>query len=193
MKKKIGPRPIIFPMPALLVGTYGEDGTPNAMTAAWTAICCHDPLCAGVAIRQTRLTFDNLMRTKAFTLNVPRTSHAAEVDYLGIVSGKKEPKKLAVAGMESARADKIDAPIIVDCPVNLECALVSQTKLGTHTWFVGEIVETHVDEDALADGDVIDVPGLDPLVYITSASQYYSLGKPVAKAYNAGKKFKKNG
>jgi flavin reductase (DIM6/NTAB) family NADH-FMN oxidoreductase RutF len=191
MKKKIGAKSMIFPMPALLVGTYGEDGTPNAMAAAWTAICCHKPPCAGVAIRQSRLTFENLTRKKAFTLNVPKTSQAAEVDYLGIVSGKKEPKKLAAAGMKTVKADKVDAPILVDCPVNLECRLVEQTALGSHTWFVGEILEVHVDEDVFGNGDAIDVSSLDPLVYITSVSEYYSLGNPVAKAYNVGKKFKK--
>ena len=187
MKKKVGPKSMLFPMPALLVGTYSQDGTPNAMTAAWAAACCHKPPCLGVAVNRVRLTFDNIQRTGAFTLNVPRTSQAAEVDYLGIVSGKKKPAKLAEIGMETTGGSKVDAPIINSCPVNVECRLVGSLELGGHLWFAGEVMEIHVDEACLDDSGKVDVELIDPLTYVTSSSDYRGIGGLVAKAYKAGK------
>ena len=191
MKKQLGSKPLLFPMPALMVGTYCEDGTPDAMTAAWAAICCWDPVCAGVAVRKNRLTFANIARTKAFTLNVPNTSQAAEVDYVGMVSGKKEPEKLAIAKLDTSRGERVNAPIIDSCPVNVECRLVASTELGSHTWFSGEIVEVHVDEKYVLENGNVDAKGMDPLIYITSQSQYFSLGESVADAYSIGKTIKK--
>ncbi|MCP4675668.1 MAG: flavin reductase family protein [Deltaproteobacteria bacterium] len=190
MKKQLGPQSMIFPMPALLVGTHNEDGTANAMTAAWAAVCCYKPVCVGVAVRDNRHTFVNINRTKAFTLNVPNTSQTAEVDYLGIVSGLKEPNKVAIAGIETAKG-VVDAPILVSCPVNLECGLLEQVKIGTHTWFIGEVLEAHVDEGLVTENGTVDVDALDPLIYATSAGEYRSIGKPVGKAYSVGKKIKK--
>ncbi len=190
MKKQLGPQALVFPMPALLVGTFAEDGTPGAMTAAWAGVCCQKPVCVGVAVRHNRLTFTNIERKKAFTLNTPRTSQVVEVDYLGIVSGAKEPGKLAIAGIETKAGERVDAPILVDCPVNLECRLVESVALGTHTWFVGEVLEAHVDEALLLENGVIDIEAFDPLVYVTSVSEYRGLGKPVGKAFSIGKKLK---
>jgi len=190
MKKKLGPKTFLFPMPALLVGTYNDDGTANAMTAAWTGICCFEPPCAGVAVRKPRLTYANIEKRKAFTLNVPSTSQASAVDYVGMVSGKTEPKKLDIAKLKVEKASKIDAPLIVSCPLNLECRLVSTTVLGSHAWFAGEILEVHVDEHCLKGND-IDIFKLDPLIYITSVSKYHAIGKEVAQAYKIGNRIRK--
>ncbi|MBW2459834.1 MAG: flavin reductase family protein [Deltaproteobacteria bacterium] len=191
MKTKLGPQTMLFPMPAVLIGTYTEDGRPNAMTAAWSAICCMKPICAGVAVRDVRMTFDNITRAGAFTINVPRATQAAEVDYLGIVSGAKVPDKMEVAGMECEKGAEVDAPILTSCPVNLECQLVERTELGTHTWFVGEVVEVHVDDDLVGDKGKLDIAALDPLIYVTNSSEYRRLGEVVGKAYSIGKTLKK--
>jgi flavin reductase (DIM6/NTAB) family NADH-FMN oxidoreductase RutF len=179
-------------MPALLVGTYCEDGTPNAMTAAWAAACCHRPPCVGVAVRHNRLTFANLQKQKVFTINVPRSTQAAQVDYLGMVSGMDKPNKLEVAGFEVEKGQKVNAPIITGCPVNLECKLVDRLALGSHSWFAGEIVEVHVDEQFVKENNRIDVTALDPLIYATTASEYHTLGKTVATAYSAGRQLMKD-
>jgi flavin reductase (DIM6/NTAB) family NADH-FMN oxidoreductase RutF len=191
MKKQLGPKPMILPMPALLVGTYGEDGTPNAMTAAWTAVCCHKPLCVGVAIRHNRLTYANLQKKKAFTLNVPNTSQATSVDYLGTVSGADQPDKISIANLETEKGMKVDAPLITSCPANLECILVDRMVLGSHSWFVGEVMETHVDEAAISTTGGLDIIALDPLVFIPTISQYHALGGKVADAFKIGKTLKK--
>lgn len=178
---------MIFPMPALLVGTNNDDGTANAMTAAWAAICCLSPPCAGVAIRATRLTFANLVARRAFTMNVPRASAAAAVDFLGIVSGREDPGKLARAGFETAPGALVEAPILLACPVNVECRLRERLDLGTHSWFVGEIVEVHVDEACLDAGGKVDLGALDPLVYATSRRVYHRLGEAAGRAFDLGR------
>jgi flavin reductase (DIM6/NTAB) family NADH-FMN oxidoreductase RutF len=191
MKKQLPASPMLFPMPALLVGTYGEDGAPDAMTAAWAGACCHVPPCVGVAIRHNRLTFRNIDLKKAFTLNVPPTRLAAEVDYLGIVSGNDQPDKLARAGLEVSPGTKVDAPLVMGCPINLECRLVQKIVLGSHAWFVGEVVAVNVDEELVDAKGKIDVAALDPLVYCTSVTDYRSLGGRVAGAYDVGNTLKK--
>ena len=187
MKKKVGAKTLVHPMPAVLVGTYDEDGTPNAMTAAWSVTCCMQPPCVGVAVRRERLTRANIERTGAFTINVPSTSQAAPVDYVGIVSGKDEKDKLERIGMRAERADRVDAPLLVDCPVCIECRVKDSLAIGTHTWFVGEVVETHVEETAFGEDGRMDARLIDPLVYATSDHHYYALGERVAPAFEVGK------
>ena len=182
MKKQLGPKPLIMPLPCLLLGTYSEDCTPNAMTCAWTSICCHKPLAAGVAVRHNRHTFANLQRTKAFTLNVPRSSQVAEVDYLGTVSGAKEPDKVELAGLETEKGTEVEAPILTACPINIELALIDQMAIGSHSWFVGEIKEVHVDEEAVEESGSFNLSALDPLLYIPGLSQYGSVGQTVGRA-----------
>lgn len=190
MKKQLGASPIVFPLPAVLIATYDEDGTPNAMTAAWAASCCHEPPCVGVAIRENRLTFANIEARGAFTVNVPSTRLAKEVDYLGIVSGKRQPDKLARIGLATEPCPTADAPIIGDCPVAVECELYKRLAIGTHTWFVGKVIEVHVDEQVLAQDGTIDVARLDPLAYATSAGAYHALGGAIGRAYRIGKELK---
>lgn len=186
-KRLMGPKTLLFPMPAVLVGTYAEDGRADAMTAAWAAACCHAPPCVGVAVRRSRLTFANLEARGAFTLNVARADKAVAVDYLGIVSGREVPDKLARAGFEAVAATKVDAPILPGCPVNLECRVVGRLPLGSHTWFVGEVVEAHVDEELLTEDGKVRVDALDPLVFCTSSQDYHRLAGPVARAFSAGR------
>ncbi len=190
MKKRLGPSPTIFPMPAVLVGTYNDDGTANAMTAAWAAACCHSPPCLGVAVRNTRLTFANIQRQKAFTINVPRTTLAVEVDYLGIVSGARRPDKLKHLDMDTTSGALVDAPLIDVCPVNVECRLFKSLELGTHTWFVGEVMEIHANGELVREDGKIDVPSLDPLAYSTSVGEYWSMGESIGGAYDIGKALK---
>jgi len=162
------------------------------MTAAWAAICCMRPPCAGVAVRQQhRLTYTNIKARGEFTLNIPRSGNAAEVDYLGIVSGAREPDKLERMGLTASPASEVAAPIIDACPVNVECRVRETTELGTHTWFIGEIVEVHVDEELLNSKDKIDVKALDPLIYCTSQNFYFRLGDEVAPAFSVGKSLRK--
>jgi flavin reductase (DIM6/NTAB) family NADH-FMN oxidoreductase RutF len=188
MKKLLGPSPMLFPMPAVLIATYNGNGTPNAMTAAWVAACSHKPPCLGVAVRSSRLTFLNIGGRGAFTVNVPGAELAAAVDYLGLVSGKKVPDKLSRAGLATRPASQVDAPIIEGCKVTVECRLHSKLVLGSHTWFVGEVLEVQVDEELVRVDGTVDVGRLDPLAYVTSETRYRRLGADLGAAYEIGKR-----
>jgi flavin reductase (DIM6/NTAB) family NADH-FMN oxidoreductase RutF len=173
-------------MPALLVGTYSENDVPNAMTAGWAAVCCAEPACLGVAIRKSRKTHENIGRHGAFTLNVPTCDLAQAVDYLGIVSFHQVADKLGRAGLHPEPAFFVKAPMVLECPVNLECRLVAHLDLGSHTWFVGELLETHVDEGLVTETGALDVTLLDPLCYTTSVKDYRHLGAVVGPAFSLG-------
>ncbi|MCU0661964.1 MAG: flavin reductase family protein [Myxococcota bacterium] len=187
MKKSVGLQTLLFPMPALLVGTYSEGDVGSAMTAGWASVCCAEPPCLGVAVRQVRKTHENIVRTGSFTLNIPSCDLAEAVDYLGLASFHSVPDKLARAGLHVERAARVNAPLIIECPVSLECKLVAHLDLGCHTWFVGELMDTHVEETLLSETGKIDVGRLDPLCYAMSAKDYRHLGKVVGPAYSMGK------
>jgi flavin reductase (DIM6/NTAB) family NADH-FMN oxidoreductase RutF len=187
MRKRLGASPMIIPMPAVLVATYNDDGTPNAMTAAWASACCHTPPCVGVAVRDSRKTFANIRARRAFTINIASADMAAEVDALGLVSGHKDPGKLARLGLATERAAVVDAPLIERCPIAVECRLVHALPLGTHTWFVGEVVEVQADERVFGAEGVVDLDALDPLAYVTSAGEYRGIGRALGRAYRIGK------
>jgi flavin reductase (DIM6/NTAB) family NADH-FMN oxidoreductase RutF len=187
MKKRLGASPMIIPMPAVLVATYNDDGTANAMTAAWASACCHTPPCVGVAVRDSRKTYANIKARRAFTINVASADLAVEVDALGIVSGHKEPDKLAKLGLETERAAAVDAPIVTRCPIAVECRLVHALPLGTHTWFVGEVVEVQAEERVVGAEGIVDLDALDPLAYATSAGEYRGIGRALGRAYRIGK------
>jgi flavin reductase (DIM6/NTAB) family NADH-FMN oxidoreductase RutF len=179
---------MLLPMPAVLVGTYNGNGTPNAMTAAWVAACSHNPPCLGVAVRSSRLTFLNIGGRGAFTINVPGAGMAEQVDYLGLVSGKKVPDKLARAGLTTRRATLVDAPVIEGCRLAVECRLHSKLPLGSHTWFVGEVLEVQADEALVREDGTLDVTALDPLAYVTSEARYRRVGEDLGPAYEIGKR-----
>lgn len=122
---------------------------------------------------------------------MPNTSLAEAVDYLGMVSGAQEPQKLSVAQLETTVASKVDAPIINQCPINLECRLVETLALGSHSWFVGEVMEVQVTQDVLDEEGNVDTKSLDPLIYLTSDSHYHAVGEPIGKAFSMGKKLQK--
>ena len=119
MKKNLGVKPVMFPMPVLIVATYNEDGTANAMNAAWGGI--HDTNQIGICIAPEHKTFENLVRTKAFTVSMADASHAAACDYVGIVSGNKVPDKFAKAGFHATKSEFVDAPLIDELPIAMEC------------------------------------------------------------------------
>lgn len=185
--RNLGVRPLVLPLPAVLVATWNVDGTANAMTAAWATSCCQEPPCAGVAVRGIRLTHENLVHRGAFTLAVPPTRLARQVDYLGLVSGKREPDKLERLGLRTAPGPAADAPLLLDCPVNVACRLLHRLDLGTHTWFVGQVVEIHADPACVREDGTLDIAAVDPLAYASSASTYHGLGPALGRAFSLGK------
>lgn len=187
MKKSLGAKTLISPSPVWCVGTYNEDGTPNVMTVSWAGICCGDPPCVAVALRKATLTHGNLTRTKAFTVNVPSRRHAKEADYFGIVSGKKIDK-FEVSGLKAVKADKVDAPLVAEFLLSVECRVKTVVELGLHTQFVGEILDVKADESILSENGLPDMGKLDPFLYSAGNRRYYGTGQPIGNAFELGER-----
>ena len=182
MKKDLGVKPVMFPMPVLIVATYNEDGTANAMDAAWGGI--HDTNQIGICIAPEHKTFENLVRTKAFTVSMADASHAAACDYVGIVSGNKVPDKFAKAGFTAAKSEFVNAPVINELGMCLECEVLSyDDKTGC---VVGNIKNVCAEEAVLTD-DKIDPAKLEPITCDPENHNYVKLGEIVAKAFQIGK------
>jgi flavin reductase (DIM6/NTAB) family NADH-FMN oxidoreductase RutF len=181
-KTKLGPQTLLYPMPAVLVGSL-VDGKANFMTAAWCGIACMKPPAISVAIRSSRHTLKGIEKNSSFSINVPSSEMVKKVDYCGIYSGAKRDKSTL---FDVFYGDSKSAPLIQECPVNLECTVVHLLNLGSHTLVVGEIVETHVTEDCLKEGTP-DPHKIDPLVFLPSGREYWKLGTVIAKAFEVGK------
>lgn len=184
MKKSLGPSTYLYPMPAFLVGA-DVDGKANVLTAAWGGIACGEPPMVSLAIRPTRHTFKGIQQNGTFSVNVPSQAMAVETDYCGIVSGSKADK-ITVCGFTVFYGQLLNAPMIEQCPVNMECRVSQILTLGSHALVIGEVVDTFISEDCLSDGR-LDVSLIKPLVYSPGSSIYQALGEVLAPAFKAGK------
>ncbi len=185
----MGPQTLIYPMPALLVGANVND-KPNFLTVAWAGIACENPPMISIAIRHIRYTLIGIKQNMTFSVNVPAIDMVRETDYCGIVSGS-EVSKIKVCRFKVFYGKLGSAPLIEQCPVNLECKVVHILDLGSHSLIVGRIEETHISESCLTDGKP-DIDKIKPFSYITDPdSQYQALGEVIGKAYSIGKELKK--
>jgi flavin reductase (DIM6/NTAB) family NADH-FMN oxidoreductase RutF len=148
MKKSLRAKTIVYPTPVLIVGTYDSAANPNAMTAAWGAICCSSPPCVAVSLRKATYTYSNVIKQGCFTINIPSEKHVHYADYFGMVSGRKTDK-FAESGLTPIRSTLINAPYIKEFPFALECKLVQQIEIGLHTQFIGEILDIEAVEELL--------------------------------------------
>lgn len=181
MRKDMGKKPLVYPQPVLIIGTYNEDGTPNAMNAAWGAVGDDHQifLCLSADHRTTK----NLLRTGAFTVHIADEKNMKASDFVGIVSGDKDPDKFRKSGLHAERSSHVDAPILTDYPICMECKLDSYEPGHCHCF--GNIVNTSVDESVLTDGK-IDVSKLRPLTFDMDCANYVALGPVVGKAFREG-------
>jgi len=187
-KIKIGPQSLVYPMPAFLIGAE-VDGRANFMAAAWAGIANSTPPSITVAFQHHRFTLKGIKENGVFSVNVPHTSQVTETDFCGIFSGTKEDKT-AVCGFNVFYGEVAKAPLIEQCPVNLECRVLHMLNLGSHTLVVGRIEEVHVSEDCMTDGEP-DPLKIDPLIYATGGKKsYYGIGKYVGPAFKIGLELK---
>jgi len=187
-KKAIKPTSVLHPHPVLLVGTYGQDGKPNLMNAAWGGICCGTPPCVSVALREATLTYHNILHAQAFTVNTPTREHVAIADYVGIVSGR-DRDKFADTGLTPVKSEHVKAPIVAELPFSLECKLVHHHKLGLHTIFVGEIVGLQAEEAVLGPKGMPDIEKTQAILWGGFGNNhYFAVGEKLGKAFSAGKK-----
>jgi flavin reductase (DIM6/NTAB) family NADH-FMN oxidoreductase RutF len=183
MKKRIGPKTLLYPMPAVLIGSIVE-GKPNFMTAAWCGIAAQKPPSIAVAIQKSRHTLKGIEEKKCFSVNVPNSSLVEKVDFCGTHSGAKHDKSEVFKVFFGTLKD---APMIEECPVNMECKVAKSVDVGSHMLVIGEIVETFINEDCLKEGKP-DPRKIDPLVYTTGVRKYAVLGEYIADAFSIGKK-----
>ena len=187
-KVLMGPQTLIYPMPVLLVGA-NVDNKPNFMAVAWGGIAGGEPPMISVGIRPQRYTYKGIRENLTFSVNVPSTDMVKEADYCGIASGSKV-NKVEVCQFKVFYGKLDNAPLIEQCPINLECTVVHILDVGSHSLVVGRIEETHISESCLTDGKP-DVTKIRPFTYITSpAQQYQALGEVIAEAFSVGRELK---
>lgn len=156
------------------------------MAAAWGGICCSAPPCVAVSLRKATYTYNSLMETKAFTINIPGKDFVKEADYFGIATGKTEDK-FAKTGLTPVKSELVNAPYIEEFPLNLECKIVQVSDLGMHTQFIGEVLNVKADEEIIADKLHPMIEQLMPLIFAPNSANYYTIGAEVGKAYSIGK------
>ncbi len=187
MRKNFGAKPCLYPMPVLIIATYGEDGTADAMNAAWGGISETNEIT--MCLSADHRTVKNILARKAFTVSVADAAHVAECDYVGIVSGNDVPDKLERAGFHTTKSEFVDAPLIDELPMALECRLISFDEETCR--LVGEIVNVCADESVLNDAGKVDPAKLEPITYDPMNHAYLKLGEKVGNAFKDGLKLKK--
>ncbi len=186
MRKNFGAKAILYPMPVFIIATYNEDGTPNAMNAAWGGISEETEIT--ICVDGTHKTADNLLARKAFTVSMATADMAAACDYVGIVSGNKVPDKFARAGFHATKSALVDAPIIDELPMTLECRVISYDRESCR--LVGEIVNVSAEESYLNEKGEVDTAKLRPLLYDPMSHAYRVPGEIAATAFNVGMSLK---
>ena len=181
MRKNFGSKPVCYPQPVFIIATYGADGTPHAMNAAWGGISEENELT--LCISASHKTTENVLARKAYTVSMATADHVAACDYVGIASGNDTPDKLAKAGFHTTKAEFVDAPLIDELPMALECRLKSYDPQTCR--MVGEIVNVCADESVLT-GGVIDPAKLRPITFDPMNNAYLVLGEKVGDAFADG-------
>ena len=185
MKKSIGAGTYAIPSPVWIVGTYDDEGKPNMMTAAWGGICCSKPPCIYVSLRKATYSHGSIMKRKAYTVSVPGEEHWKEADYTGRASGR-DTDKFKDTGLTPVRSEIVNAPYVAEYPLVLECKIKEIVELGLHTMFVGEIIDTKVDEDKLT-GDRPDINKIKPIIFDIAKRGYSGVGSRIGDAFTMDK------
>ena len=182
MRKNFGAKEMCYPMPVFIIGTYNADGTPNAMNAAWGGVTEEAQLT--ICVDAEHKTAENVLARKAFTVSMGTAEYVKACDYVGIVSGNKEPDKFAKAGFHATKSEFVDAPLIDELPMALECEMISYDPESCH--LVGKVINVCVDEDYLDASGKVDVAKLQPITFDPIHHSYLVLGEKVGKAFCDG-------
>lgn len=188
-KISIGSKPVLYPTPVLIVSSYDREERPNAMAASWGGICCSNPPCVTISLRQATYTYHNIMYQRAYTINIPSVHYIKEADFFGNSTGRKTDK-FAATGLTPIAGDRVHAPLIKEFPMNLECKVIHVINLGLHTQFVGEIKDIKADEAVLNAKGQPDIKKVDPFCYAPNRGGYFAIGDRLGSAYEIGNIFK---
>lgn len=181
---------MIIPTPVWVIGSYDKEGKPNVMTSSWVGVCSSKPASVMTCLREATYTFGNIRERKAFTVNIPSESFAHEAAYVGRVSGR-DVDKFMKAGLTPVKSALVDAPYIKEFPLVIECRLKQTIELGSHTMFIGEIIDVKADRSVLSEGGVPDIEKLKPFVYTPGSSKFYGIGKSLGNVSDLAKEKEK--
>ncbi len=190
MKRNIGKIAAIYPTPVLVVGSYDKHLKPNIMTIGTGAVICLNPVLVSISLRKATLTYENIIENMDFTINIPNEKYVQEVDFVGIVSGRKVDK-FVKTGLTAKRGEFVNAPYVNEFPIILECKVIKIVELGMHIQFIAEVINTIADEDIFKENQGADLGKVNPIVYTISSkkSHYYGIGEIIGEAFSDGKKF----
>lgn len=187
MRKDLGVKTYLYPQPTMVIATYNEDGSVNAMVAAWGSISDTNQIAIYVA--KSHKTVPNIMAKKAFTVSMATVKDIKAIDFLGIVSGNKDVDKFAKSGLTACKSAHVDAPLIEELPLALECKLVSYDEESE--LLLGEIVNVAADTSVLDETGKLSVEKLAPVCYDSATHGYYVMERRVGNAFSDGNEFRK--
>ncbi len=187
MRTKLNLTEGIFPMPVLMVATYNEDGSVNVMNAAWGTMQERDTV--ALNLTETHKTVDNIKKRKAFTVSIADAAHVVEADYFGVESGNKVSDKLEKSGLTASKAELVDAPVINEFPLCLECEFIEYQSNEYGCGVIGKVVNVTADERVMVDGKV-DISLVDAIAFDPYTHGYYRVTERVGEAFRDGLKLK---
>ena len=190
MKINLKPRTMMYPAPAVVASAYDEDGNPGCCTLAFATMCSHHPPAVMIAINSTlkRKTLADILKSNEFCIGFPSCEHMDETDYFGIESGYNQ-NKLEKANFSYRDAEMVNAPIIEEFKVSVECKVMHIAEVGSHTQVTGEIVNIQADESVVDGNGKIIFEKLDSLAYDDVTHSYFRMGDKISDAFKPGRKF----
>ncbi len=188
MRKDLGVKPAIFPMPVLMVATYNEDGTVDCMNAAWGMMADMNKVILNLT--ETHKTVSNIKARGAFTVSIADNGHIAESDFLGMVSANNVKDKFERTGLHAIKSNFVDAPIIEEYPITIECKFIEYQGGENGCGVVGEIVNVSADTKVLDEDENVLVEKLNAIMYDPFLHGYYQVGNKVGQAFSDGSKLK---
>ena len=188
MRKNIKTTEAIFPMPVLMIATYNEDGSIDVMNAAWGTMLNRDQVILNLT--ETHKTVQNIKKRKAFTVSIADSKHVVEADYFGVVSGNNTSNKFENSGLTATKSENVDAPIINEFPICLECEFIEYQDDEYGCGVVGKIVNVTADENVM-NGDNVDIELVSAITFDPFTHGYYKVTKRVGNAFEDGFKLKK--
>lgn len=191
MKVNLKPRAMMYPAPAVVASAYDSEGNVDACTLAFAAMCSHRPPAVMIAINSTlkRKTLASILEKKEFCIGFPSIEHASEVDYLGIESGYNE-NKIKKINFTTKKAQYVNAPIISEFKLSVECRAIAINEIGSHTQITGEIVNIQADEEILDEKNKVIFEKMNPLAYDDVTHSYFEMGDKIADAFKIGLKYR---
>ncbi len=187
MKKQIKTTEAIFPMPVLLISTFNEDGSVDVMNAAWGTMLDRDMV--ALNLTETHKTVQNIKARKGFVVHIADAKHVVEADYFGVVSGNKEPEKFKKSGLTYTKSDLVDAPVVNELPIAMECEFAEYQNSDTGLGVIGKVLRTSVEESVMKDGK-IDIDALEAIAFDPYTLGYYKVGGRIGDAFKDGLKLK---